>query len=202
MINDDPKPTRPRYRVSGGILLGSRSKRPMAVSSNSEESEVIVTQSTILSVAKPYQVIGYPRLVGTVSNIRIWRVGPINSRKLQVLVPAWEGAILVGGCQFFIRDEYYPELTLSGGTYYRTGRAIGVSSEIVQKEWSYSDTESRNYSYNSATGAITQTAIVLTRISVVKEEEGVYYLCTLISPDDPPHNAFSFPADFDLEHPL
>jgi hypothetical protein len=192
----DPE-TGKRLRVTGGIIIGRR--RPMAFVEE-EAAQMVSTQGdTTYSARRPYQIIGFPYKIDATT----WRIRPVASRHSELVAAAWAGTIPSGGCQFFIRDEYSPSLTASGGTYYVNGKFSSPATEIVQRTWGYTDTETRNYSYNSGTGVVTQTAIMLTRISVVYEAGGVYYLSTLNAPDNgPSHTSFSFPTDFDITNPL
>lgn len=193
-----PHTPKPRLRVTGGILLGSIGDRKMAFAEEEEQPSVASPTVTIIA-RKPYQIIGFPQRQpdGT------FRIRPHNSRYSNLTADAWQGEIPAGGCQFFIRDEYSPGLTLSGGSWRVNGTFASPSCEIVQKEWSWLDTESRPYAYDAGTGVVSQTAIMYTRISVVYEEDGVYYLSNAASPDDgTSHASVTFPDDFITDYTL
>ncbi len=168
-----------------------------------EDDKVLITTSSVTYAAsKPYQIIGLPYRTSDSD----WRIRPHASMHTSLVTAAWEGTIPAGGCQFFVRDEFSPDLVSSGGTYYVNGLvnyALKPTSEIVQKTWDYLDTESRDAYFDSGTGSITQTAIKLTRISIVYETGGIYFLSNNPVPDDGPiHEPFSFPANFMVTTPL
>lgn len=200
MIPHTPNPK--KLRVTGGIILGSRGRRPMAFTDD-EESFQFPTLSTVYASRKPYQIIGFPYRTLVTDLVTLWRIRPHASRHTDLIADAWEGEIPDGGCQFFIKDEFYPSLVASGGSFYVNGLYYSESCEIVQRDWSYTDTETRDYSFDSGTGVVSQSAIRMTRISVVYEADGVYYLSNQVAPDDgPSHTAVTFPANFVIEHPL
>lgn len=203
-MNDNQHQTsRPRLRVTGGIILGQHGKRPMAFADEENEFQ-FSNQQTRYSARTPIPIIGLP-VWSSVSET--WKVGPIMGRYIDAMATAWEGTIPEGGCEFHIYEEFSPELFYYAPTptWVRSGKAVTVTAPvIVQRDWQYSDTESRNYVYSSVTGVVSQTAIKLTRISVVYEADGVYYFRDTGSsaPDDPTHSAYTYPTDFDTANPL
>lgn len=191
-----------RLRVTGGIILGEKSLRPMAFAD--EESSFQFRNNTVQYKARSCQIIGLPRYDSAASQ---WVVGPVLGRYIDALAPEWRGTIPEGGCEFYLYEEYYPDLIFTGAVFVRSGKLVAVTGpEIVQRDWNYVVTENQSYSYDSGTGAITQNAIVMTRISVVYEQDGVYYFRNTgtSAPDDPDPNysSYSFPADFDTINTL
>lgn len=201
-MNDNQHQTsRPRLRVTGGIILGQHGKRPMAFADEENEFQ-FSNQKTRYSARTPIPIIGLP-VWSSVSET--WKVGPIMGRYIDAMATAWEGTIPEGGCEFYIYEEYSPDLFLSGATYVRSGKySVNTAPVIVQRDYEYVDTESRSYSFNSGTGVVTQTAIALTRISVVREVDGVYYLMDTATagPDDSPFFVYTYPTNFDTANPL
>ncbi len=190
-----------QLRVTGGIVLGQRGRRPMAVA-DEEEAPAFNSGTTSYAARKPIPIIGLPVWN---SGDETWTIGPVMGRYINQLATAWTGVIPENGSEFYIYEEYSPDLFLSGGSWRRSGKySVNTAPVIVQRDYGYSDTESRNYTFNSATGVVTQTAIVLTRICVVHEVDGVYYFMNKGSsaPDDPPHFAYTYPTDFDITNQL
>lgn len=202
-MNDNQHQTsRPRLRVTGGIILGQHGKRPMAFADEENEFQ-FSNQQTRYSARTPIPIIGLP-VWSSVSET--WKVGPIMGRYIDAMATAWEGTIPEGGCEFYIYEEYQPDLfNYSAGVWIRSGKISGVGPPvIVQRDYGYVDTESQNYVYSSVTGVVSQNAIALTRISVVREVDGVYYLMDTATagPDDSPFFVYTYPTNFDTANPL
>lgn len=183
--------SRPKYRVTGGILLGSRGQRPMAFTDDDEAPST--REVTTSYAARSINIMGLPRRVRQ----GVWSVGPMIGQYITSIAPAWEGGIPEGGCSFYLYEEFSPSLReVSPGKYLETGGYVAYDGPlIVQRPWNYVDTESQSYIYDSS-GTVTRRGISMLLISVVYEQDGMYYFCTYLS--DP----YTFPTSFDIEHPL
>lgn len=186
-------------RVTGGIVLGLKGKRPMAVADEPEEelrfSNPVVTYSAIP------QICGFPWRTG---NDGVFSIGPITGPQTGILAAEITTTLnLAGdGARIYIREKYSQLVANDGGSYSWDGAISDGVAEIIVRAYSDLTDENVAPTLDAGTGVATP-ATSMWQVAIVKYYEGQYYLCiTLNPPDNGVPSAKVFPTEFDTANPL
>lgn len=188
-----------RPRVTGGIVLGWKGRRPMAVTDD-PEAEPAYTEPEITYSATP-QICGFPWRVSNTS----FSIGPLTGPQTGILaselLTTLNGATL-SGSRIYLREQYTESVVSDGGGYAWGGAVTGGSAEIVVRDYNDLTNENVVPTLDSGTGVATP-AIIMWQIAIVRYVDGEYYLCDSLSPpDNSGPSALTFPGDFDINNPL
>lgn len=198
-MNEELPVKPPRYLVTGGILIGNVSKRPMAIC----DDEEVTTDKTIIDYNKP-DILGFPRRTSGST----WHVAPVIAPFSGVLSSEWTGTIPADGCQFYLVETYTEEIITDGaGTYSLSGIPQSPSAVIVQEAYDFAGPGYLSVPSTWAGGAVPGGPVSIAwSLSLVAGVDGQYYLCTSFAFSPPPNKTNSLqpsggftpidPADF------
>ena len=189
---------RPRLRTTGGIVIGQRGRMPMAITDDPVRR---FSRSPSFSYTG-HQIWGFPWKNGA-----SFSVGPVVGPRGRQLSDEWVGTIPSGGCQFWLTEVYDEDIILVDGLYYRSGHVSPVSTSISQAAFSNAVDPSIPSAWGGSGDAGPSQVTAAWLLSVVKEDNGAYYLCTDVgAPGFPrlglPSPMPVYPDDFDITNPL
>lgn len=169
-----------RYITTGGILIGTVSKRPMAVC----DEEDVTIDRTVISYNKP-DIIGFPRRTSATG----WHVAPVIAPYSGVLSAEWTGTIPADGCQFYLVETYTEDIvTNGGGSYSLSGVPLTPSAVIVQEAYDFDGPGYLEVPSNWGGGATPGDPVSIAwSLSLVAGVDGKYYLCTSFVNSPPPN---------------
>lgn len=186
-------------KITGGIILGMRGKRPMAVA-DEPESDVVFSDPSVIYSAVP-QICGFPWRIDSDGEFSI---GPITGPQTGILAAEITTRLDVNGsgAQICLLERYSQSVANDGGSYSWDGGVTDASAEIVIRPYDNTSDENVAPALDPGTGVATP-ATSMWQLAIVKYYEGQYYLCITLNP---PNNGVPsvkvFPTEFDTANPL
>ncbi len=188
-----------RPKVTGGIILGWKGKRPMAVAD--EPEDVVASSNPVVTYSAVAQICGFPWRAEADGEFSI---GPITGPQTGILAAEITTRLDLSGdgARIYLREQYSQSVANDGGSYSWDGGVTSGSAEIVVRPYDNTTNENVAPTLDAGTGVATP-ATSMWQIAIVKYYEGQYYLCiTLNPPDNGVPSAKVFPTEFDTENPL
>lgn len=188
-----------RPKVTGGIILGWKGKRPMAVAD--EPEDVVAPSDPVVTYSAVAQICGFPWRTEADGS---FSVGPLTGPQTGILAAEITTRLdgNGGGVQIFLREQYSQSVVSDGGSHSWGGGVTSASAEIVIRPYDNTTDENVAPTLDAGTGVDTP-ATSLWQLAIVRYYQGQYYLCdTLNPPDNGVPYARVFPDEFDIENPL